>query len=1550
MSLTRKKNNILRGGSGTTFLSRYAPRSFPERSSFSYRSSFPDRKSFHISSSNQYLRTTKETTILNLDNQKDLKPDFNKPYYENFKAFNEKVVKQLVTEVDGNYGDIIQAHICDTKNEENKLKLMEMFENYKKTYIDTITVTAEHKKTNEGKPYPYFMEDLYSKNDIIFKNFEKNIGIDKKIEDQEDSEFLETLGKRIDGLKNCSKDIKYNEQDREYFLIEHNKEILNYNEIIDKTQSPEPNQLSEEINKHCKLITFSPKVSKQLENAKNITKTETLIEKIKTLFENKNENNKNEIEYAKTFLPKDCWNIDGSVNNNKIMEIIASGDRNYKQYLYGFFSNKELEFLFKLGLPLYNVGGMLPAFEKPYSCSPLVIWSILLNMIYTKCSTYNTSPLCFLRLYLPISDKPIDRNKENITLYDIPKNKDKEQNIYEIFSHNQILDLFDGNLENNAEFIGIITIKYIYNKEKFIRGYNKSGNRRKPEYRIWYLYIFKNNDKKKSTRKDTLTGIREDFFCVSQELYYINQGGLFKKDNITYYELLFFKNLSDKNKIHFYKTIYNPTILFLSLYDDLDNASKYPILNNLKMTKVNLNIHKYINKKTYLTLDYYNKMLGGFQMPKLKAITINDENKFFYNNIISNYVLKSKLLWLKALNLSFYTENIENNYISNERKIFYNTLRYLYNYLLVNYHESTFEKTYNNKTINLTKYKPIGFNFYHIHELFYKYNIFKNFNYNNDTILTIGTNLSFIEIIKFNNYKVKNIKNILTLKQNIFSDIDNWTKYIEKISDIYDIENIIFDDSIYNLINFDFIQKNVNYYKIIYYSVNVNYRGISKYENYYNIPSRFIGILFMLKNLKHNGTFIFNINYLEYKFEADMILIISKFFENYNLFIPEIHNEFKRSGIVIIFENFKGIDNNEYLELLSILDTIKKLYPEEGKEFNIYDKDIRRELRITKPIVNIPNVIPKQITEFLNTNINDKIYDKIKEFTEEINFKKCIFIQKMINILSSPEQIKIMNNTKLPTREQILSSIIYCRKYNIPFNDKYTEDKLQNITSKTILNDMYGIQEPILYKFKTPFQTYITNKIILNPKLNSINKNKSKSKSKSNSISIFKTVYLKSNSHKNTSKSSKLTRKTNRKIHKSIINDSFMNSLFKSSKSSKLSKPSMTSKSLTHRSKSLFKRSNLSLDKALFNSNNAIVQAGLMIDSRKDFTKANPNEDYDNFKEQFRYYRSKGKHKEPNLNIIVQNILGDNSISQAWLKMYEIISESNIVPLNKTGTFKSFHFCEAPGTFINCLNNYVYTKTKFDKFEWLAQSLHPRLAKIKDAYGIIKRHPKNWDWGVDGTGDITNPDNIRYYAKIIKIFNMNNNTPLLMTSDAGLEPEDPKYKLVAYASYVAILYTLPRNGIMIYKIKDSPLDLPLIWNLIYITYTNFKEMYFFKPVQNSQSREFYIIAKDYLGIDTKVSEYLLKQIDKFNNKSFEPPDTDLFDDMYPEEFVVQLSNIYGKLASNYVNSIERIIYYVDNKDLIGKDYIKHIKNYIEEKNEDWIRKYKIKRLDRKKIL
>jgi hypothetical protein len=133
-------------------------------------------------------------------------------------------------------------------------------------------------------------------------------------------------------------------------------------------------------------------------------------------------------------------------------------------------------------------------------------------------------------------------------------------------------------------------------------------------------------------------------------------------------------------------------------------------------------------------------------------------------------------------------------------------------------------------------------------------------------------------------------------------------------------------------------------------------------------------------------------------------------------------------------------------------------------------------------------------------------------------------------------------------------------------------------------------------------------------------------------------------------------------------------------------------------------------------------------------------------------------------------------------------------------------------------------------------------------------------------------------------------------------------------------------------------------------------MAFFKPVQNAQSREFYIIGKDYLGTAPPVIEKLLDIISRWSklaDKGYKAPwldGLDLFGDTYPEEFVAQVLTISERLAQNYVASIERIIYYVDNNESLGEEYKKHIEKYIEEKNEDWLARYRPRKLENKWIL
>ena len=129
-------------------------------------------------------------------------------------------------------------------------------------------------------------------------------------------------------------------------------------------------------------------------------------------------------------------------------------------------------------------------------------------------------------------------------------------------------------------------------------------------------------------------------------------------------------------------------------------------------------------------------------------------------------------------------------------------------------------------------------------------------------------------------------------------------------------------------------------------------------------------------------------------------------------------------------------------------------------------------------------------------------------------------------------------------------------------------------------------------------------------------------------------------------------------------------------------------------------------------------------------------------------------------------------------------------------------------------------------------------------------------------------------------------------------------------------------------------------------------------MQNAQSREFYIVAKGYLGTDKQVLDKLLEIVEEWSkleksgniSKADWIENLDLFNDTYPEEFVYQVVSVSERLAQNYVISIERIVYYVDNYKAVGDEYKKHIERYVGEKNEDWIQRYRPRKLENKWIL
>lgn len=133
---------------------------------------------------------------------------------------------------------------------------------------------------------------------------------------------------------------------------------------------------------------------------------------------------------------------------------------------------------------------------------------------------------------------------------------------------------------------------------------------------------------------------------------------------------------------------------------------------------------------------------------------------------------------------------------------------------------------------------------------------------------------------------------------------------------------------------------------------------------------------------------------------------------------------------------------------------------------------------------------------------------------------------------------------------------------------------------------------------------------------------------------------------------------------------------------------------------------------------------------------------------------------------LIQKKYGGEIVTNAWLKMHEILHQTEI--LQGVNHVRGMHLCEAPGAFVSAVNHYV--KTHGGKYDWRAQTLLAARnnTALGDHYQLSENYPSNWfQTGVLEmcNGDITDPECINYYIKECKRQNFH---PNFMTGDGGI--------------------------------------------------------------------------------------------------------------------------------------------------------------------------------------
>lgn len=268
--------------------------------------------------------------------------------------------------------------------------------------------------------------------------------------------------------------------------------------------------------------------------------------------------------------------------------------------------------------------------------------------------------------------------------------------------------------------------------------------------------------------------------------------------------------------------------------------------------------------------------------------------------------------------------------------------------------------------------------------------------------------------------------------------------------------------------------------------------------------------------------------------------------------------------------------------------------------------------------------------------------------------------------------------------------------------------------------------------------------------------------------------------------------------------------------------------------------------------------------------------------------------------------INGNEISQAFLKITEILH--NIKVIKKCANISVLHLCEAPGQFI--LGFMHYCKNNGIDYKWKATSLK---SGFGDRYGLMKKYPQSWTFGINGTGDITDIDNIKYLAQ---------NKYDIVTSDCGLctdtfGMQEEQLSRLNYYQITAILLCLLPGGNALFK-TFLPGTLPQTISLFYILHSSFNEVIYFKPSLNPSSSEYYVICLGYKPINNYAQKLAsVNKIDNYNAFLVREVDSGIINKHYlaMEGLTLQTTSYIRRSLTAYFiyNKYEKQIIQMQNK-------------------------------------
>jgi 23S rRNA U2552 (ribose-2'-O)-methylase RlmE/FtsJ len=269
-------------------------------------------------------------------------------------------------------------------------------------------------------------------------------------------------------------------------------------------------------------------------------------------------------------------------------------------------------------------------------------------------------------------------------------------------------------------------------------------------------------------------------------------------------------------------------------------------------------------------------------------------------------------------------------------------------------------------------------------------------------------------------------------------------------------------------------------------------------------------------------------------------------------------------------------------------------------------------------------------------------------------------------------------------------------------------------------------------------------------------------------------------------------------------------------------------------------------------------------------------------------------------------------ISRAYFKLWEILTHFDIV--DNKASLNLLCIAEGPGGFVEAIYNYrKKNNNNFNKATCITLNSDDRnIPNWTKANHFLKHNPSiKLVYGVDNTGDIYNPENIKFLINKFKHSKAN-----LITADGGFDFSDD-YKNQEQNSYqliiceiVCALGCLKEGGHFVIKIFEIFTHLTV--KIIYFLTRFFKSVSINKPLSSRNlNSEKYLICKDFVGIQSNMIDSLLILLEKWSDlKSQNIYINDIFIFNVPREFENMIKNYNIYYVKNNVYNILKTLTYI----------------------------------------